>query len=145
MEIFLTVISGVLVFVLGQIINTFYLQPLNRQRETIGKISDAIIYYANLYTSPINKADSNFDRKEERSKAHEIFRNLAAELVSRTQQIPSYQALSSLRIVINKKVIVEARKNLIGLSNGMWPGHDDLEHNNRRREQLESQLNLIAE
>lgn len=145
MEIFLTVISGVLVFVLGQIINSFYIQTLIKQKETIGKISDAIIYYANLYTSPINRADSDFDRKEERNKAHEIFRNLAAELISRTQQIPSYQFLSFLRIVIDKKVIIEARKNLIGLSNGMWPGHDDFEHNIRRREQLEKQLNLIAE
>ena len=145
MEIFLTVISGVLVFVFGQIINTFYLQPLNKQKETVGKISDAIIFYANLYTSPIIKTDSNFDRKEERQKAHEIFRNLAAELISRTQQIPSYQVFSFLRIVPTKKVIVEARKNLIGLSNGMWPDSDHLEYNDRRREQLEKQLNLISE
>lgn len=53
--IFTTVVSGTLVFVVGQIILKFIIEPIHKQKEIIGEIADALIYYANLYTHPVFK------------------------------------------------------------------------------------------
>jgi hypothetical protein len=143
--VFFTVLSGVLVYIIGQIINKFYIEPIQRQKETIGKISDALIYYSNLYTSPKISATQEFDRPEKREKAHEDFRNLACELVSRTHQIPHYIYLSYLKIVPKEKIIIISRGNLIGLSNGMWPSYESMQHNIKFQKELETNLDLLTE
>jgi len=74
--IFSTVISGVLVYIIGQILNRFFIEKIIKQRETFGKISDALIMYENLYTDPID-SNTQISRKEERHEAQQIFRYLA--------------------------------------------------------------------
>lgn len=143
--IFTTVFSGTLIFVVGQIILKFIVEPIHKQKEIVGEIADALIYYANLYTHPVFKGelkDSEVDKK--RKRGHEEFRKFACQIMSKTQLIPYYKTLSILRIIIKKQKIIEARGNLIGLSNGMWPRIDseDIEHNDENVEKLKSLLNL---
>lgn len=52
LSVFGTIISGVLVFVLGQIFIEFYLYPKKELNELRGKISWALVYYANVYSNP---------------------------------------------------------------------------------------------
>jgi len=141
--VFLTVLSGVLVFVLGQIFSKFFIEPIYEQKEIKGKISDALIFYANLYTNP--KLGNEFDRPKERGDATLLFRNLACELVSKTHMIPCYKYLSILQIVTKRKNIFDAHHDLIGLSNSMYPSdHTQTINNSRYRDNLEKTLNLMT-
>ena len=142
--IFTTVISGTLVFVTGQIILKFIIEPIHKQKEIIGEIADALIYYANVYTHPIFKDESrDSEMGKKRKKGHEEFRKFACQ-IAKTQLIPYYKTLSILKIVTKKQKIIEVRGNLIGLSNGMWPHIDSegIKHNDKKAEKLKSLLNL---
>jgi len=141
--VFSTVISGVLVYIIGQILNQFFIEKIIKQRETFGKISDALIMYANLYTDPI-ESNTQISRKEERNEAQQIFRNLACELLSRSYQIPVYKVISGFKITPKKKNIMEAHHNLIGLSNSVFTRDSWIEHNLRRKKEIEESLKLIS-
>lgn len=142
--IFYTVLSGTLVYTIGQIINKFFIEPIHSQKKTFGKISNALIYYANIYTNPVNE-NSNFNIESQmREDGHLKFRNLACELISKTHQIPLYKYLSWIKIVPRVKKITESHSNLIGLSNGMYPNQETINHNEKRRKSIEKMLNLIT-
>jgi len=145
LTIFATVVSGTLIFVTGQIILKFIIEPIHKQKEIIGEIADALIYYANVYTHPVFKDESkNSEVGKKREKGHEEFRKFACQIVSKTQLIPYYETLSTLKIVTKKQKIIKARGNLIGLSNGMWSCIDSegIKHNDRDAEELKSLLDL---
>ena len=54
-----------------------------------------------------------------------MYRKLAGRLVASTWVIPKYNFLHSKRIVLKFDDIVEAHRNLIGLSNAIHPGRID--------------------
>ena len=143
--IFATVISGTLIFVIGQIILKFIIEPIHKQKEIIGGIADALIYYADVFSNPVFKDESkNSGIGKKREKGHEEFRKFASQIVSKMSLIPYYKALSILRVVIEKRKIIKARGNLIGLANGTHPrtNSDDIEHNDRKIKKLSKLLNL---
>ena len=45
----ITVITGVFVIVVGQIFIKFFIEPIQKQYEQIGKITDSIIFYKDLW------------------------------------------------------------------------------------------------
>jgi hypothetical protein len=145
--IFSTVLSGVSIFIIGQIIQKFIIEPIHKQKEIIGDIANALIYYANLYSnSTLENESKDSEISKKREEASEKFRKLGCQLISKTHLIPYYETLSILKIVVKKQNIVEARGNLIGLSNSMYPriNSDDLEHNYKRVKELNNLLNLIT-
>lgn len=142
MEIFWTVFSGVCVYTIGQLINNFWILPIRSQKETIGKISDALIFYANIYTSPVGKGEE-IDRKEERNEASQVFRNLACEIISRMYQVPGYKFLSYLGFVSSIETIQDSHSALIGLSNTTTPSYEDLDFTHKMSEKLKANLRLI--
>jgi len=107
----LTIIGGVLVFVIGQIISKFIIDPVHEQKALIGEIADSLIFYANVYTNP------GILPLEMMDEASNEFRQQATLLQSKTHLIPLYQILSILGLVVNKKHINKATKNLILISN----------------------------
>jgi hypothetical protein len=107
----LTVLGGVVVFVLGQIIAKFFIEPIHEQFRVIGEIADLLIFYADLYSNP---GDSNPERREEASK---MLRKQASQLMARTSTIRLYKLWQFLEFVRKHADIMEAHKHLIGLSN----------------------------
>jgi len=110
MEIFWTVISGLSIYVFGQIIQTFLLKPLNDFKVVLGEISHKLKFHANVIT--------NSGMKEEvvRWSAGDM-RDLSCQLESKYLAIPLDSFLSLLRIIPERKDIREAAKYLIILSN----------------------------
>ena len=105
LSVFGTIISGVLVFVLGQIFIEFYLYPKKELNELRGKISWALVYYANVYSNPGEIKNISKSREEE---AEEL-RKLSAELKAFNISKPKY---------IHKKYdLISARDSLMALSN----------------------------
>ena len=64
--IFATVISGTLIFVIGQIILKFIIEPIHKQKEIIGEIADALIYYADVFSNPAYEDESKNSRMSEK-------------------------------------------------------------------------------
>ena len=138
--VFITVLSGVLIFVLGQLLLKFILDPIHKQRETIGDIADSLIYYSNLYT---NLMGTYIPEHEERKIASEKVRQLSTVLVSRTHLIPFYAYLAFFKCVPKEKHIKEVASDLIGLSNGMFAREwDHIKHNDKRAEDIKKKLNI---
>jgi len=48
----LTVLGGVLIYIIGQIISLFFIEPIHEQKKIIGEVDDALGFYANIYCNP---------------------------------------------------------------------------------------------
>lgn len=108
----ITVIVGVIVYALGHLFVALFVEPIHHLRSLIGEIADSLVFYAPIYSNPSGVVD-----KGKCDEASDIFRRQASQLRSRAQIIPGYSYWSLLRLVRQKKEIVDASKELIGLSN----------------------------
>jgi len=114
----LTIFGGVLVYVIGQILVKFVIEPIHEQKKLLGEIADSLIFYSNIYTSP-----GLIPKKSH--EAHEKFRQQATLLLSKTHMIPNYSFFSCLGMVVCQRDIEEAFSNLIGLSNSVFRSPND--------------------
>lgn len=81
-EVFITVMSGVSVFVLGQIINEAFIKRVNAFMDIVGRVDNRLRYYANVITNgPLGIV--------EQKEAIKILRELSCELESTHKQLPS--------------------------------------------------------
>ena len=119
LQVFLTVISGVLIFVTGQILIKFFIEPYQDQCKLIGEIADSIIYYANIICSPTNGKGLSKDKLIEYQEAKDDLRQKSSMLRSRTHLIPAYDYLSKIKLVISKKDIDIASRNLMAISKNL--------------------------
>lgn len=84
MDIFLTILSGVAVFVLGQTFLKLVIEPVHRLKESISDISYALVYYADIYSNPGITGTQN------ESETKQKLRTLSSELNAATYLIPKY-------------------------------------------------------
>lgn len=110
----LTIIGGVFVYVTGQIISKFFIDPIHKQAEIIGEISDALVYYAREYTSPGRL------KKEMLNEASNKLRQLASLLKAKTYVIKWYSLFELPGWIPKLKAVEEASKYLIALSNSVY-------------------------
>lgn len=112
--VWLTVISGVLVFVIGRFLVRFIVEPLNRMKEIQEKITEDLIFYSHWTANPSTLTD---DEKEE---LQEEMRRNASMLRSRMTSVPFYSFLAFLQLAPHPYSVREAALNLVGLSNSSW-------------------------
>lgn len=134
---FLTVISGVLVFVISQMFNEYWLRPIQNYKELRAKISYDLTLYANLYMNPV-KYELLYETKERDSAANEL-RMLAAEVDSFVELRPWGNIF-----IARKKVLSAVSKNLIGLSNSLYSPNPSIaaDHNDKTREEIYNLLKI---
>ncbi|MDQ1328693.1 MAG: hypothetical protein QG567_1071 [Campylobacterota bacterium] len=116
MEIFATIITGVFVFVLGQMILKLFLEPLQELQKIQRQLIEDVSFYANIYYN------STIDTPEFRNKVYEtsdILRKNAVKLNAIVLTIPLYKYLEKLNIVTKKSDISTIQSRLIGISNLM--------------------------
>ena len=142
--IFSTVVSGTFVFVAGQIILKFFIEPIHKQKEVIGEIADTLIYYVNLCAKPMPESElKDVENSKKRKEASKKFRKLGSQLSSKAYLIPHYKVFSFCKIVVKKENIVEAKRNLIGLSNCIClADYTDARNNFKRVGKLDNLLGL---
>lgn len=104
-----TIIGGTLVFVTGQVVSRFVIDPWHKQRGVIWSIAEALLNYAHLF------ADSGNDRPS--TEAARRLGALSSELLATTVAIPGYFMLAALRLVPHWSDIKRASSGLVGLSN----------------------------
>lgn len=130
-----TVLFGVTVFVLGQIILEVWIKPTREYLILKSKISFALVYYAHYYSNPL----SNTEHHEKYSEGSEEIRKLAAELEGYKQRKPIFT-------LPRKKELEMASKELIGISNVFYglSNHLDIvmENNTKARNHIGELLNF---
>lgn len=108
-----TIIGGLIVLVIGQIIIKFILEPIQGQKKIISEISSSLSYYANIYTQP------GYTTPEIQQKASLDIRHISTDLKAITNSIPKYDFFESLEMVKPKEDIFTACEDLMGISNNL--------------------------
>lgn len=117
-KILLTAFFGIVVFVAGQVISKFLIEPIYERRKVIGSIADALIFYAPLIAHP-GDPDSEIDKisaLNERIETENTLRQLSCSLMAKTCAIPWYKKLSF-------QTILDSYRHLLFLSNSVVKGH----------------------
>lgn len=111
MEIFYTVLSGVLVYVLGQFILKIWIEPIQELKKNYQIFIDDWIFYNNIISN-MNINDEKFNKEKE--KVAEIIRKHASKLNASYVIIPFNQLFVKLKIIPNVDKIISS---LIRVSN----------------------------
>ena len=130
----LTVLVGVSVYVIGQILAKFFIEPIHEQARLIGEIAIDLIFYANVYCNPGGSAPEKMDE------ASEVLRQKASLLRAKTHAVPWYVLFEVMRFAPKLSDIIKASGDLIGLSNSVHRG--DPVQNDRWRKEVEKLLNI---
>jgi len=109
-QVFYTVVSGTIVFVLGQILQGFILEPMQSYKKTVGKIDNKLKFYSNILTNTGFK-DGFL------AEVTDIIRNLSCEIEADYKQIPFNWLFSKLRVIESKRDLAKVTQGLIFLSN----------------------------
>lgn len=120
MQVFLTVFSGVLVFVLGQIFLKLVIDPVHQLKRIISDISFALIQYANVWRSP----GLPYEEDKELIKASGEFHKLASLLNASRYLIPIYNQTRIIFFLPKGEELDSAGQNLIALSNLLQNSED---------------------
>jgi len=128
--VFQTVISGVLVFVLSEIIQKFFLEPFQKYKKVIGEIDNQLKFYANIIANP-DPTNTQIDLYK---KCSGIMRRLSCKLESTYKQIPCKRLKTSEKIS-------DAASRLIGLSNSLYQNSRDITNDDDVKE-IRKDLNI---
>lgn len=130
----LTVIGGVIVLVIGQIIARFVVDPLILLRTTVGEVAHALDFHANIYENP------GIAKSVLQDRASDELREKACLLEARSRAVPLYGLFEKLRVVPGRKEITGASRGLIHLSNSVY-GKSFIE-NHDKSDEIRSLLKL---
>lgn len=119
MTVFTTIVAGVTVFVVGQILLKLVIGPIQKLREVI---ADVAFYLANDH-DVIHNAE--MVDKERAQTASSNLKQLGARLVSSQQLIPFYSFLRKLFSLPDKINIEKASQRLFQIPNHMYGNHPE--------------------
>ena len=120
-----TAVLAVLVFMAGQVLQRFVLEPIQQQKRLIGEVAHALLFYA-------NRGPVGFSR-EELDETRDHLRGLAGQVRACIFYIPFYGSLARLGFVPTKEDALEAATHLVGWSNGMYSERSGPDNLRRRR------------
>lgn len=129
--VFLTVLSGVITFVIGQLTVKLVIDPVQEMKKTIGQIAHSMIEHAHVIANPGVPSDDVM--KETSNK----LRQLSSQLQAHLYLVPQYQKTAKLFGLPCKEKVLAASGSLIGLSNSVFqagPSERIYEHNAKRVE-----------
>lgn len=124
-NLFLTIFSGVTIYVLGQIIVKMFIEPVQEMKKTIARIKMDTHRYSHIIVN------SSVIEESDKKETSEILRNLSAELIAHIELIPRYKNTAKLFGLPGQKKVTDASVNLIALSN--WINYPDNTHLGQRK------------
>ena len=125
--VFLTVLSGVLTYVLGQLVLKLVIEPVQEVRRTIGSISHALIERANVIQNP------GVPTKEVMDETSSEIRKLSSQLRAHLYLVPRYRVTAQIFRLPTPEDIQAASNALIGLSNSVFRAEDNIYRVNAKR------------
>ena len=130
----LTILGGVSIYVIGQIVMKFLIEPVHELLHEIGRIGYILIRFANVYT--------NTGLGKRHQVANRNLRMHSSLLRSKTHLIKWHCLFSMVRVVPSKEDIQKASSLLIGISNLTPRNSHDCVTNLRKQQQIEELLKL---
>lgn len=137
-----TIFGGVLVYVIGQLLSKFLINPTHELKKVIGEVRFNLAFYAPIIHTPIARTPERSD------KAYEALLESSCELLAKVNAIPFYGLVSciSFGFLPSKKHIRDAATQLRGLSTYVHETGDEanahVEAIGNRVAKIEKGLNL---
>ena len=113
LTILATIVSGTLVFVLGQVALKLWIDPVNELLKTIGAIAQARVELAGEIQTP------GVLKSERYLEASHHLRKLSAQLHGYVFLLRPYELVANFFKLPNRKSVLEAARLLAGISNGV--------------------------
>lgn len=114
-----TVLGGVAVFVVGQVLLKVVLEPVQGLRMLIGEVADDLVFHSNVFANP------GAHSPEREMESSLVLRQRATQLAARAHLVPHYRVWAYLGIVPSLSNIAIAREGLVYLSNAVSGGDPD--------------------
>lgn len=122
----LTVISGVIVFALGQWFQRFVFEPIQAQRKVIGEIAHNLIFLGNLNNvGEHQRLGHPLAYVVEPEEAVKTLRSLGSQIRATLWTIPCYGFFARFGLVPARSAVVKASYGLVGWSNSIYDGKTD--------------------
>ena len=140
----ITIVSGVLVFVICEYLKEIWLSQLQEYRKLKQKISYVLTYYANIYCNVIDCANNEELISKYNATSGKI-RDLASELRAFAETLSWFKAG-----IPSKEKIYKASSALIGLSNNLFCPHNTNdsfrinEENDNRANNIRKLLGILS-
>ena len=138
----ITVVGGVLVFVVGRIIERFFVETIYDLRVMIKDVAYSLAYYAGEISNP------GMCQPERMGKAADSLRILGTQLPATAQSIPFYAFWSVLKIIPQLDDLYQSAKLLISISNTICVPYDErifytiMQQNAKAKEEISRMLCL---
>lgn len=116
-----TIFGGILVYVTGQLLSKFLIEPTHELKKVIGQVRFNLAFHASTIHTPIARTQERSD------KAYEVLLKSSCELLEKVNAIPFYGFVSriSFGFLPTKKCIQDAAVQLRGLSTYMHETGDE--------------------
>ena len=125
--VFLTIVSGVLTFVIGQVFVKLVIEPVHELKKTLSQISHALIEHANVIANP------GVPAKEIIDEASKQLRRLSSQLHAHLYLVPLYGVTARIFFLPSEQKVREASTELIGLSNSLSQSTSGIYEQSARR------------
>lgn len=137
-----TILGGLFLYVIGQLLSKFFIEPAHELKKAIGEVRYNLAFHAPIIHTPAS-------RKPERSqKAYEALMKSSCDLLAQVSAIPFYSRLSGLSrgFLPSKQAIVDSAKHLRGLTTYVHETDskalDSIDIINKRVARIEKNLGL---
>ena len=135
--VFLTVISGVITYVLGQLVLKLLIEPVQETKRLIGQIAHSLTEHANVIQNP------GVPDQEVMKNTSQHLRKLSAQLESQLYLVPIYTVTAFIFHLPPRKKVLAAARSLMGLSNSVFRASDGIyEQSSKRVENIHDSLGL---
>lgn len=125
--VFLTVFSGVVTYVLGQLILKLVIEPVQEVKKTVGQISHSLIEHASVIQNP------GVPSEEAMKETSQHLRKLSSQLQAHLYLVPFYNSTAKLFGLPRQDEILAASSALIGLSNSVFRASENIYKQNASR------------
>ena len=131
----LTILGGVLIFLIGQIALRVCVEPFQQLRLAIADVIFVLFYYAPIYTNRANDRPKDLNER-----AEDALREKAGILFSRAQAIAYYRVFATVKLVPTYNNVEEAVTNLTFIGNNIRSG--DPKDNEAARDRIQQLLGI---
>ena len=131
---FLTVLVGVVVFVIGQLLSRFLIEPVHTLKLTIGEVRYNLAFYAQEIMTPASRTEQRSDA------ARAALLKSSCDLQRHAEAIPVYGFCRCLFAIPKHKAVADAAKWLRGLTTYL---HETGEKANSHVSEVQSRIDRI--
>ncbi|MFD2110843.1 hypothetical protein [Thiorhodococcus fuscus] len=132
-------LAGVSIYIVGQLLSKFLIEPLHELRKTVGEVRFNLAFYAPTIHTPIGRS------KEASADAQQALRENSCNLISKLHAVPIYSVVRHLSfgVLPERKAIEKAAAHLRALSTYVLQEGEKANNNSETVEKLVLRVELL--